>query len=85
MSKAQSHERSRTRIAVPLRLIASLCGFACLIAEASPDDNQVRDACPVGMNFRYSDEQILYHYTKNRQVLKDAVAEAQHTLARIGG
>ena len=43
----------------------------------------VRDACPVGKNFRYSDEQILYHYTKNRQVLKDAVAEALHTLARI--
>ena len=45
----------------------------------------VRDACPVGKNFRYSNEQILYHYTKNRQVLKDAVAEALHTLARIGG
>ena len=43
MSRAQSYERSRTRIAVPLRLIAGLCGFACLIAEASPDDSPVDD------------------------------------------
>lgn len=29
----------------------------------------VRDACPVGRAYRYSDEQIAYHYTKNRALL----------------
>jgi cyanocobalamin reductase (cyanide-eliminating) / alkylcobalamin dealkylase len=29
----------------------------------------VRDACPVGRSHRYSDEQIRYHYTKDRDVL----------------
>ena len=29
----------------------------------------VRDACAVGRAYRYSDEQIAYHYTKNRALL----------------
>jgi hypothetical protein len=29
----------------------------------------VRDACPIGRDSRYSDEQIRYHYTKLRQLL----------------
>jgi len=29
----------------------------------------VRDACRTGCTFRYSDEQIAYHYTKNRGLL----------------
>ena len=29
----------------------------------------VRDACPVGRAHRYSDEQIAYHYTKDRSIL----------------
>ena len=29
----------------------------------------VRDACNVGREYRYSDEQITYHYTKNRNLL----------------
>jgi len=29
----------------------------------------VRDACPVGREHRYSEEQIVYHYTKDRRVL----------------
>ena len=29
----------------------------------------VRDACPVGKSSRYSDEQLIYHYTHNRSVL----------------
>jgi methylmalonic aciduria homocystinuria type C protein len=29
----------------------------------------VRDACNVGRAYRYSDEQITYHYTKNRSLL----------------
>jgi methylmalonic aciduria homocystinuria type C protein len=30
----------------------------------------VRDACPVGRAHRYSEEQIVYHYTKDRTVLR---------------
>lgn len=30
----------------------------------------VRDACPVGRSHRYSDAQIRYHYTKDREVLR---------------
>jgi methylmalonic aciduria homocystinuria type C protein len=33
----------------------------------------VRDACPVGRDHRYDDEQIRYHYTKDRTVLLRAV------------
>lgn len=33
----------------------------------------VRDACPLGREHRYSDEQIRYHYTKDRGVLRAAV------------
>ncbi|HUJ60476.1 MAG TPA: hypothetical protein VLX92_18370 [Kofleriaceae bacterium] len=29
----------------------------------------VRDACPVGRGYRYSDEQVRYHYTKDRALL----------------
>ena len=29
----------------------------------------VRDACPVGRDFRYSDAQILYHYDRRREAL----------------
>ncbi len=33
---------------------------------------QVRDACPVGRSHRYGDEQIRYHYTKDREILRRA-------------
>jgi methylmalonic aciduria homocystinuria type C protein len=33
----------------------------------------VRDACPLGRDHRYGDEQIRYHYTKDRTVLLRAV------------
>jgi methylmalonic aciduria homocystinuria type C protein len=32
----------------------------------------VRDACPVGREHRYSDDQIRYHYTKDRAILDAA-------------
>lgn len=42
-------------------------------ALARPDDWRawlaVRDACPIGRAHRYSDEQIAYHYTKDRRLL----------------
>ena len=36
----------------------------------------VRDACPVGREHRYSDAQICYHYTKDRDRLKRALGAA---------
>jgi len=35
---------------------------------------KVRDACPVGKEHRYSEEQILYHYTQDREILRRAIA-----------
>jgi hypothetical protein len=32
---------------------------------------QVRDMCALGKGYRYSEEQILYHYTKCRGLLED--------------
>lgn len=34
----------------------------------------VRDACPVGRQHRYDEDQIEYHYTKDRRVLERALA-----------
>lgn len=36
----------------------------------------VRDACTVGRAYRYSDDQIHYHYTKDREVLRRSVGRA---------
>jgi methylmalonic aciduria homocystinuria type C protein len=53
------------------------CGAACTStlarAIASRDWRDwlaVRDACPIGRTFRYSDEQIRYHYTKDPSWLR---------------
>lgn len=35
----------------------------------------VRDACPVGREYRYYEDQIRYHYTKDKAVLRAAVLE----------
>jgi len=37
----------------------------------------VRDACPIGRASRYGEEQIRYHYTKDRAVLRAAVARIE--------
>ncbi len=39
----------------------------------------LREACPLGAQARYSDEQIRYHYTGDRGVLHAAVARARLT------
>lgn len=39
------------------------------ISETWPLWLAVRDACPVGRAYRYSDEQIRYHYARDRSVL----------------
>jgi methylmalonic aciduria homocystinuria type C protein len=55
------------------------CGAPCLDALARAQAARgpeawrawlaVRDACPIGREHRYSDEQILYHYGRNRDRL----------------
>lgn len=55
------------------------CGAPCLAAfeharaatgpEAWRAWLAVRDACPVGRAWRYGDDQLAYHYTKNRGLL----------------
>ena len=51
------------------------CGAACTSALARASDDwrdwlAVRDACPIGRTFRYSDAQIRYHYTKDPSWLR---------------
>jgi methylmalonic aciduria homocystinuria type C protein len=66
---------------VPPRTSASLpcrcddgCTSALTAARASKGSWRawlaVRDACPVGRDHRYSDDQIGYHYTKDRSFLR---------------
>lgn len=49
------------------------CGELLKQAMARPDDWRawlaVRDGCTTGREHRYSDEQIAYHYTKDRTIL----------------
>lgn len=34
----------------------------------------VRDACPLGREHRYSEQQVAYHYTKDAKWLREAVS-----------
>jgi methylmalonic aciduria homocystinuria type C protein len=60
-----------TQIARPCTCDAA-CAIAfdqALAASAPIAWLAVRDACPIGRTYRYSDEQIVYHYTNDRSVL----------------
>ncbi len=54
------------------------CGAPCTeaLARALASRNDwrawlaVRDACPVGRAYRYDDDQLRYHYTKDRSLLR---------------
>jgi methylmalonic aciduria homocystinuria type C protein len=52
------------------------CTHGCIDAfRAAPDGSwtawlAVRDACPVGAEYRYCTDQLRYHYTKNRDILR---------------
>lgn len=63
---------------LPCADCATACMPALARAMAAPADWRqwlaVRDACPVGRQHRYGDEQIEYHYTKNRAVLRRLLA-----------
>jgi methylmalonic aciduria homocystinuria type C protein len=53
---------------------ASTCHAAFAHACAHPADWRawvaVRDACPVGRSYRYSEDQLAYHYSKDHQYLR---------------
>lgn len=36
-----------------------------------------RDACPIGRTYRYDDDQIGYHYTKDKRFLRQALSRSQ--------
>jgi len=61
------------RPALPAYRCTGSCELRLAEARASGGDWRawlaVRDACCVGRNERYSDDQIAYHYTKNRGLL----------------
>lgn len=63
----------RTTATLPCRCDES-CTRALTSARASKGSWRawlaVRDACPVGRDHRYSDDQIGYHYTKDRSLLR---------------
>jgi methylmalonic aciduria homocystinuria type C protein len=68
---------SATRLPCPKDLCAATCMPALERAMAAPPDDRaweawlaVRDACSVGRDYRYSDDQIHYHYTKDRSRLR---------------
>lgn len=59
--------------AVPPCRCAAACTSALERAMSSKDPESwiaVRDACPIGRDHRYSDDQLLYHYTKDRALLR---------------
>lgn len=62
-----------TRMSMPCRCADAGCVAAFERASAHPDDWRgwlaVRDACPVGREHRYSEQQLGYHYSKDRQFL----------------
>jgi methylmalonic aciduria homocystinuria type C protein len=47
--------------------------FAAALAATGPESWRawlaVREACPIGRAYRYSDDQIAYHYTKDRSLI----------------
>lgn len=43
------------------------------VAACWQDWLAIRDACPIGRDYRYSDDQIRYHYIKDRSFLKTLV------------
>lgn len=63
----------RARVEQPCRCEDHQCVAMFEHARERPDDWRAwlatRDACPVGREHRYGEQQIAYHYTKDRQYL----------------
>ncbi len=64
------------RVSLPCHCAGSTCVATFEHASAHPDDWRawlaVRDACPIGREYRYSEQQLAYHYSKDRQFLPRA-------------
>ena len=81
----QCSSRRATNDPIPARIPCDECEHACVAALghalAAPDDWRhwlaIRDACPAGRSHRYDERQILYHYTKDRAVLRQAAGAQQ--------
>lgn len=62
-----------TRVRQPCECSAGTCVADFAHASAHADDwgawLAVRDACPVGRSYRYSEQQIAYHYSKDPRFL----------------
>ena len=69
----------------PMAAPCDACEFACsrrfgeVIAMPPGERNwrqwlSLRDSCPLGLEYRYSEDQIEYHYTKDAAILARAVA-----------
>jgi methylmalonic aciduria homocystinuria type C protein len=62
-----------TRVSLPCSCADAGCVAAFEHASAHPDDWRawlaVRDACTIGREYRYSEDQIAYHYSKDRRFL----------------
>jgi methylmalonic aciduria homocystinuria type C protein len=61
------------RVALPCACAEHRCVATFDHAMAHPEDWRawlaVRDACPIGRAYRYDDDQLAYHYTKDRRYL----------------
>lgn len=65
-------------LAPPVALPCTCARHGCVAtfdhAMAHPEDWRawlaVRDACPIGREYRYGDDQLAYHYTKDHQYLR---------------
>lgn len=58
------------------------CAHACLPAFAAATEDwrswlAIRDACPRGREHRFADDQVRYHYTKDRTILEAAARAAR--------
>ena len=75
VARAGTPEPAAPPPAAPCRCDAACTGaLDAALAARGPDAWRawlaVREACPVGRAHRYSDEQLAYHYTKNRGLLR---------------
>jgi len=65
--------RRAPRVTLPCDCATAGCNALFERAKETPDDWRawlaMRDACPIGKAWRYPDDQIAYHYTKDRSYL----------------
>ena len=71
---AECHQDCADALARALGQVGQVSRYSGAVERPGTTDYRawlaIRDACPVGQASRYSEEQILYHYTKDRAVLR---------------